>query len=63
MPPALLMALAPLTAVVPRIPRVRAAEIRRLLEDKAFDIGPMRETLGVAPRPLEAGLAETFAFG
>ena len=58
-PPALLLALAPLTRL-PFLPRVRGAEIRRLLEDKAFDIGPMRRSLGVDPIPLAAGLAQTF---
>ncbi len=59
-PAAPLMALAPLTALLPFVPRVRAAEIRRLTEDKAFDIRPMSATLGVLPVPLEAGLARTF---
>ena len=58
-PPALLLALAPLT-VLPGVPRVRGAEVRRLLEDKAFDIGAMRDRLGVEPIPLERGLALTF---
>jgi hypothetical protein len=30
-------------------------------EDKAFDIGPMRRELGVVPRPLQQGLAQSFA--
>ena len=42
------------------MPRIRVAEIRRLTEDKAFDIAPMSATLGVRPIPLEAGLALTF---
>ncbi len=46
---------------LPFLPRIRAGELRRLLEDKAFDIAPMRATLGVAPIPLERGLAATFA--
>lgn len=61
-----LMALAPLTALLPRLPRVTAAEIRRLTEDKAFDIAPMSATLAIMPISLEAGLARTFgprAFG
>lgn len=53
--------LAPLTRLVPGLPAIRAAEIRRLLEDKAFDIGPMRRTLGIRPIPLAEGLARTFA--
>lgn len=54
---------APLTALpfLPRgVPRVRVAEVRRLLEDKAFDIGPMRDRLGVVPMGLAQGLALTF---
>ncbi len=58
-PPGLLLALAPLTAL-PLLPRIRAAEIRRLLEDKAFSIAPMRARLGVDPMALAAGLALTF---
>ncbi len=61
LPAAPLMALAPLTAVLPFVPRIRAAEIRRLGEDKAFDIVPMSATLGVRPIPLDEGLARTFA--
>lgn len=53
--------LAPLTRIIPGLPRIGADEIRRLTEDKAFDIGPMRAELGVAPIPLEQGLALTFA--
>jgi nucleoside-diphosphate-sugar epimerase len=46
---------------LPGLPTIRPAEIRRLLEDKAFDITPMREVLGVAPVALADGLARTFA--
>jgi nucleoside-diphosphate-sugar epimerase len=55
-----LIALAALTRIIPGVPTVRGAEIRRLLEDKAFDIGPMRDVLGVAPISLREGLALTF---
>ncbi|HZH45561.1 MAG TPA: NADH-ubiquinone oxidoreductase [Roseococcus sp.] len=55
-PAALLMALAPLAR-----PRIGRDEIRRLCEDKAFGIAPMRETLGVSPIPLAEGLRLTFA--
>ena len=58
-PPALLLAASPLTRL-PFLPRIGAAEIRRLLEDKAFDIGPMRARLGVEPIALAEGLARTF---
>jgi nucleoside-diphosphate-sugar epimerase len=60
LPAAALMALAPLTRALPFLPRIEAAEIRRLTEDKAFDIAPARAALGFAPRPLEEGLALTF---
>ncbi len=56
-----LIALAALTRFVPGLPTVEAAEIRRLLEDKAFDIGPMRSVLGFTPITLAEGLALTFA--
>lgn len=51
--------LAPLTRL-PGLPRIRGAELRRLMEDKAFDIAAMRERLGVEPVPLEDGLAALF---
>jgi uncharacterized protein YbjT (DUF2867 family) len=60
MPAALLMAAAPLTACLPFLPRIATAEIRRLLEDKAFPVGPMFATLGVRPMKLDQGLALTF---
>ncbi len=47
-------------ALVPRLPRVAPDEIRRLTEDKAFDIAPMRTLLGVEPRSLDEGLARLF---
>lgn len=53
--------LAPLSRLIPRMPRIGADEIRRLTEDKAFDIAPMRGILGVDPVPLDEGLALTFA--
>jgi len=60
LPLAPLLAAAPLLRLVPRLPRIRAAELRRLTEDKAFDTGPMRALLGVDPIPLDRGLALTF---
>lgn len=56
-----LIALASLTRLMPVVPTIRAAEVRRLLEDKAFDIGPMRTRLGVQPISLAEGLAKTFS--
>ncbi|MBN8905137.1 MAG: NAD(P)H-binding protein [Rhodospirillales bacterium] len=61
LPAWLLIAAALPTALLPVVPTIRPAEIRRLLEDKAFDIGPMVATLGVQPIPLQDGLARTFA--
>jgi len=55
-----MLAAAALTALLPGVPTVRPAEIRRLLEDKAFDIAPMIATLGVQPIPLNDGLVRTF---
>ncbi len=60
-PAGLLTALAPLASRLPGLRRVSADEVRRLQEDKAFDIAPMLATLGVHPISLEAGLARTFA--
>ncbi len=54
-----LMAASPLTRL-PGLPRIRPAEIRRLLEDKDFQADAMRAVLGVVPVSLEAGLARTF---
>jgi len=44
-----------------RLPRIRATELRRLMEDKAFQIGAMSATLGICPIPLDEGLARTFS--
>jgi uncharacterized protein YbjT (DUF2867 family) len=52
----LLRLLAPLTAILPLVPRIGADEIRRLTEDKAFDVSPMKRTLYVIPRSLPDGL-------
>ncbi len=60
-PAAPLLLAAPLTRFLPGAPTIQIAEIRRLLEDKAFDIAPMRHILGIAPLPLAEGLARTFA--
>jgi nucleoside-diphosphate-sugar epimerase len=60
-PAAPLRLLAPLTRLLPFLPGIGADEVRRLTEDKAFDIGPMRSRLGVTPIPLEEGLRRTFA--
>jgi uncharacterized protein YbjT (DUF2867 family) len=55
-----LIVAAALTRWVPGLPAIEGTEIRRLLEDKAFDIGPMRTVLGFVPISLAEGLALTF---
>jgi hypothetical protein len=61
LPLGLLSTLAGLTRRIPGLPSIGADEIRRLTEDKAFDIAPMRDILRVLPIPLKGGLALTFA--
>ena len=39
-------------------PRLRAEQIERLTEDKAFDIGPARRDLGFAPRSFAEGIGQ-----
>ncbi len=56
-PAALLRAATAAAALLPFLPRVGAGEIRRLTEDKAFDIGPMQRALGIHPLDLETGLS------
>ncbi len=60
-PAAPLVMAARLTRHVTAVPTVRPEEIRRLIEDKAFDVTPMRALLGVEPIGLAKGLALTFA--
>ncbi|HEY4042055.1 MAG TPA: NAD(P)H-binding protein [Rhodopila sp.] len=59
-PTAPLILAARLTRHLAMLPTVQPEEIRRLTEDKAFDIAPMRALLGVDPIPLTQGLALTF---
>ena len=51
---------APLTRLVPGIPTIRTAEVRRLMEDKSFGIEMMHRLLGITPTGLAEGLAQTF---
>jgi uncharacterized protein YbjT (DUF2867 family) len=60
-PAAPLIAAISLLRHLPRPPPVHPEEIRRLLEDKAFDVCPMIQALGFQPMSLQAGLARTFA--
>lgn len=55
-PAAPLMALAGILRYLPLLPRIQPDEIRRLMEDKSFDVRPMIYTLGVTPISLEDGL-------
>ena len=59
-PAGLLRRAAAMTRFVPGLPRIRAEEVQRLLEDKSFGIDPMQRRLGVAPIGLAEGLARTF---
>lgn len=58
--PTTLLQLAALLTALPGLPRIRGAEIRRMMEDKAFDTAEMRRRLGVVPISLARGLAEAF---
>ena len=55
-----LIAAAALTRFLPGLPTIASAEVRRLLEDKAFDVAPMIDALGFTPAALAEGLARTF---
>ena len=59
-PAGLLMAAAAATRLLPALPRITAAEVLRLCEDKAFDIAEMRRRLNVEPIGLATGLARIF---
>lgn len=56
----LLMALSHVTRHIRRLPQIAPEEIRRLLEDKNFDVGPMERRLGITPVPLANGLHHLF---
>jgi uncharacterized protein YbjT (DUF2867 family) len=60
LPAGALMAFASILRYIPFLPRIRPSEIRRLLEDKSFDVRPMINTLGFTPMTLREGLARTF---
>jgi nucleoside-diphosphate-sugar epimerase len=60
LPTAGLMTMAGILRYIPLLPDVDPAEVRRLLEDKSFDVRPMIETLGFTPISLQEGLARTF---
>lgn len=58
-----MLALAWVTRFIPGLPSIARDEVRRLLEDKAFDIGLMQARLGVRPCTLKEGLARMGAAG
>jgi len=60
LPAPLLIGVARLLRHIPGLPRIGPDEIRRLLEDKAFDITPMQTRLGFTPIPLHEGLARLY---
>lgn len=60
-PSPILGALAGIARTLPRLPKVQSQELRRLMEDKAFDTAPMRRELGIEPISLAEGLARTFS--
>ncbi|GBR46392.1 SDR family oxidoreductase [Neokomagataea thailandica] len=60
-PGALLAHLAWYTRCFSFVPTIKPEEIRRLLEDKIFDITPMQERLNVHPSSLDDGLERLFS--
>lgn len=56
----MLMALSHMTRHIRKLPQIAPEEIRRLLEDKNFDVAPMEQRLGVTPVPLANGLHHLF---
>ncbi len=54
-----MLALAKLTRYLPGIPAIETDEVRRLCEDKAFDISAMQERLGVTPCNFTQGLTRS----
>jgi uncharacterized protein YbjT (DUF2867 family) len=62
-PVPLLMAAAPFTHLLPGVPTIAIAEVRRLLEDKTFPIDDMRRRLGVEPIGLEEMVTRSFNGG
>ena len=50
-----------ISKIFPQIPSISPAELRRLTEDKAFDITDMQRYLGVFPLGIREGLLMTFS--
>ena len=47
-----------LTKIIPGIPSISQNEIRRLLEDKAFDVVKLEQLLGIRPLSVREGLRQ-----
>jgi uncharacterized protein YbjT (DUF2867 family) len=62
-PTPLLLGMSWVTGFVPGVPTIAAGEVRRLLEDKDFDVSEMVKRFGFEPVSLEAGLARSFVGG
>lgn len=60
LPLSILQIIAAVTRLLPGVPSITGAEVRRLMEDKAVDVSEMETLLGVTPRSLAQGLEETF---
>ncbi|MBR0560542.1 SDR family oxidoreductase [Neokomagataea anthophila] len=60
-PGSFLAYLAQYTRHIAVIPTIMPEEIRRLLEDKTFDITPMQQRLNITPSSLDDGLRRLFA--
>ncbi|MHA1566629.1 MAG: NAD(P)H-binding protein, partial [Alphaproteobacteria bacterium] len=60
-PASALLGLSWVTGFVPGVPTISPGEVRRLLEDKDFDITEMVRRFGFEPFSLDAGLARSFA--
>lgn len=56
-PLSLALAMVPAVRWLPGLPRIRRDEVRRLTEDKDFDIAPLRQRLGLEPMSFPEGLA------
>jgi nucleoside-diphosphate-sugar epimerase len=56
-----LVAAARLYEKVAGTPRLKAEQLERLAEDKAFDIAAARNDLGYEPRPFSQGIKEEVA--
>lgn len=56
----LLLAASYVMRFIPGLPRIEAAEVRRLTENKNFNIELMKEKLNIDPIPLERGVKELF---